>query len=102
MIHVVAIVTAHPGQRNTLLDAFRENLPLVHAEPGCIAYQPTVDMADLGRFQTKFGEDTVVVLEAWDSPEALRAHGAAPHMVAFGEKTKPLVASRAIHVLAPA
>ena len=102
MIHVVALVTAHPGQREALLAAFRENLPLVHAEAGCIAYQPAIDVPDLGRFQTKFGEDTVVVLEAWESADALRAHGAAPHMVAFGDRTKPMVASRAIHVLTPA
>ena len=102
MIHVVAHITAHPGQRDALLAAFRENLQSVHAEPGCIAYQPTIDVPDLGPVQTKYGEDTVVVLETWESPEALRAHGAAPHMVEFGQRTKPLVASRAIHVLTPA
>ncbi len=102
MIHVVALVNAHPGQRDALLEAFRENLPAVRAEPGCIAYQPAVDVPDMGSFQTKFGQDTVVVLEIWDSPEALRAHGAAQHMVEFGRRTKPMVASRAIHVLRPA
>ena len=102
MIHVVAVVIAHPGQRDALLSAFRENLPAVHAEPGCIAYQPVIDVPDMGPFQTKYGEDAVVVLETWESPEALRAHGAAPHMAAFGRKTKPMVASRAIHVLTPA
>ena len=102
MIHVVALVHAHPGQRDALLEAFRENLTSVRAEPGCIAYQPAVDVPDIGSFQTKFGEDTVVVLEIWESAEALRAHGAAPHMVAFGRRTKPMVAGRAIHVLTPA
>jgi quinol monooxygenase YgiN len=41
------------------------------------------------------------VIEKWASPEALKAHAAAPHMAAYGAKTKPLIASRVIHVLSP-
>ena len=100
MIHVVALLHAHSGQRDALLEAFRDNLPAVRAERGCIAYQPAVDMPGMGSFQTKFGDDTVVVI--WESQEALRAHAAAPHMAEFGRRTKSLVASRAIHVLTPA
>jgi quinol monooxygenase YgiN len=33
---------------------------------------------------------------------ALKAHAVAPHMKAYGEKTKDLIADRAIHVLDPA
>jgi quinol monooxygenase YgiN len=33
--------------------------------------------------------------------DALEAHGAAPHMAAFGVKVKDLLASRAIHILSP-
>ena len=36
---------------------------------------------------------------SWESPEALRAHVAAPHMKAYSEKTKDLVAKRTIHIL---
>jgi hypothetical protein len=39
------------------------------------------------------------VLETWASPEALGVHVAAPHMAAYGKKTRDLIASRAIHVL---
>jgi quinol monooxygenase YgiN len=31
--------------------------------------------------------------------DALEAHGAAPHMDAYGAKVKDLMASRAIHIL---
>jgi quinol monooxygenase YgiN len=99
MIHVVAILTAQPGERDALLAAMQENLAAVRAEEGCIEYGPAID-AD--RTPAKFGPDTIIVLEKWASPEALTAHAAAPHMVAFAAATRHLVASRAIHVLAPA
>ena len=102
MIHVVAILTAHSGQRQAVLDAFRENMPAVHAEPGCIAYQPAVDAEGVGAFQARVGEDAFVVIETWASADALRAHAVAPHMVEYGRKTKGLLASRVIHVLSPA
>ena len=34
--------------------------------------------------------------------EALKAHAAAPHMAAYGAKTKDMLADRVIHVLSPA
>ncbi len=102
MIHVVAILTAHPGKRDAVLEAFRENMPAVHAEQGCIEYQPVTDTPDIGPFQAKIGEDAFMVLEKWESKEALMAHSAAPHMAAYGRKVKDLLASRTIHVLSPA
>ena len=101
MIHVVAIITAKPGMRENILQAFRANVPAVHAEQGCIVYGPAVDADGIGGFQTKFGPDTFVVIEKWESPEALKAHAAAPHMAAYAAKTKDWIASRVIHVLAP-
>ena len=101
MIHVVAIITAKPGMRENILQAFRANVPAVHAEQGCIEYGPAVDAEGIGGFQTKFGPDTFVVIEKWESPEALKAHAAAPHMSAYAAKTKDWIASRVIHVLAP-
>jgi quinol monooxygenase YgiN len=45
--------------------------------------------------------DTFAVIEKWESVEALKAHAAAPHMAAYGAKTKELIATRVIHVLSP-
>ena len=101
MIHVIAIITAKPGMRDKVLEAFRANMPAVHAEKGCIEYGPAVD-ANMGSFQTKFGDDTFVVLEKWASIEDLGAHAKAPHMAAYAAKTKEMIASRVIHVLNPA
>ena len=101
MIHVLAIVTAKPGQREAILAAFRANMPAVRAETGCIEYGPAVDADGVGGIQTKVGPDTFVVIEKWASIEALKAHAAAPHMAAYAAKTRELIASRVIHVLSP-
>jgi len=52
-------------------------------------------------FQKKCGDDTFLVVEKWDSMDALKAHAAAPHMAAYGAKTKEMIASRVIHILSP-
>jgi quinol monooxygenase YgiN len=100
-VHVVAIVTARPGKRAELLQAFQANVPNVHAEDGCIEYVATVDAEGAGSSQTRFGEDSFVVVEKWASLAALEAHAAAPHMAAYAARTKDLIASRSIHVLSP-
>lgn len=102
MIHVIAIITTKPGQRDKVLEIFRANVPAVRAEQGCIEYGATVDAEDIGPIQTKMGPDTFVVVEKWESPQALKAHGAAPHMAAYAAKTKEMLAARVIHVLSPA
>ena len=101
MIHVLAIITTKPGQRDTVLQAFRANVPAVRAERGCIEYGAAIDAEGLGSIQTKVGPDTFVVVEKWESVDALKAHAAAPHMKAYGAKTKEMVAARVIHVLKP-
>ena len=101
MIHVIAVITAKSGQREAILREFRANMPAVHAEKGCIDYGPAVDADGVGGFQAKFGADTFVVIEKWESLEALKAHAAAPHMAAYAARTKEMIQSRVIHVLTP-
>ena len=96
MIHVLAIITTKPGMRATVLEAFHANMPTVHAENGCIEYQPVIDAAGS---PASFGPDCFVVVEKWASMDDLKAHGAAPHMAAYGAKTREMVAGRAIHFL---
>lgn len=102
MIHVLAIITTKPGQRDAVLTAFRANVPAVHAEPGCIEYGPAIDMPDGPSMQAPLGPDTFAVIEKWHSPAALAAHAAAPHMAAYGRAVKEMIASRVIHILTPA
>ncbi len=102
MIHVIAVVTAKPGMRDTILTHFRANVPAVKAEEGCIEYGATVDADPALPIQTKYGSDTFVVVEKWSSLETLKAHGAAPHMAAYAAKTREHIASRTIHIMQPA
>ncbi len=88
MIRVVAVITAKPGRRDEILAAFRANVPAVSAEKGCIEYAAHVDASGIGPFQTKFGPDTFVVLESWESPEALSAHIAARTWRLTGKKPR--------------
>ncbi len=102
MIHVVAIITAKPGKRDAVLEAFRANIPAVRAEDGCIEYAPAIDAEGMGGFQTRFGTDAFVVIEKWRDAAALKAHAGSPHMAAYAAKVKDLIATRVIHVLSPA
>ena len=99
MIHVLAIITTKPGLRADVLAVFNANVPAVHAEAGCIEYGATVDVDGS---DPAFGPDTFVVVEKWESREALTAHSKAPHMAAYSAKTRDLLAKRAVHVLQPA
>ena len=101
MIHVLAVITAKPGQRDAVLAAFRANRPAVLAEDGCIEYDAAIDSSPALPIQAPFGADTFVVIEKWRDLAALKAHAASAHMLAYGEKTRELLASRTIHVLSP-
>jgi quinol monooxygenase YgiN len=102
MIHVLAVITAKPDMRDSILAAFRANVANVLAEQGCIEYGAAVDAENALSVQTRYGPDTFVVVEKWESMDALKAHAAAPHMAAYGAKTKDMIASRVIHILSPA
>jgi quinol monooxygenase YgiN len=100
-IHVVAVITARTGMRERILEAFHQNSPTVRKEQGCIEYIATVDASNAGGIQTKFGDDTFVVVEKWKNLDALKDHAASPHMAVYAEKTKDLIERRTIHVLSP-
>src|SRR5215510_3226484 len=99
MVHVLAIITAHPGKRTQLLELFQAVIPTVREEQGCIEYGVAVDVANA---DPAFGPDTYVVVEKWENLETLKAHSVAPHMKDFGQGAGPLIAKRAVHVLQPA
>jgi len=101
-VHVVAVITTKPGQRDAVLSLFNANVPAVLAEDGCIAYEATIDTPDAGPMQASFGPDTFVVIEKWASLEALGAHARSDHMKAYANSTKDMLADRKIHILSPA
>ncbi len=99
MIHVVAIITTKPGKREEVLRAFREIIPAVHAEEGCIEYGPTVDASDAPSIQTPCGNNTFVVIEKWTSSATLEAHGKSAHMTEYAKQVGHLLDDRVIHIL---
>jgi quinol monooxygenase YgiN len=99
MVHVLAMITAKPGMRERILEAYRANVEAVRAEAGCLAYEAVVDATEAAPGFARFGDDSFVVVERWESMAALQAHAVAPHMKAYASKVKDWTASRAIHVL---
>ena len=99
IVNVVAKITTKPGMREKVLKIFKENIPNVLDEDGCIEYSPTVDIEGVGSFQTPVGPDTFVVIEKWESLNHLMAHAVAPHMKAYASRIKDMLDSRVIHVL---
>ena len=97
-VHVIAIITAKPGKRDEVLANFNANVPAVHAEDGCIEYGAVIDCKGVG-FAKAFGPDTFLVVEKWASLDHLKAHAVTPHMKAYSEKNKDLLADRTIHVM---
>lgn len=99
MIHVIAVITAQPGERARILEAFRANRPAVLAETGCIEYVAVTDAQVDSPIQTPIGEDSFMVIEKWASMADLEAHARSPHMKQYAERTRAFVTRRAVHVL---
>ncbi|MCI0458846.1 MAG: antibiotic biosynthesis monooxygenase [Gemmataceae bacterium] len=102
MIHVIATIELAEGQREVFLEEFRQIVPLVRAEAGCLEYGPALDVPTGIAAQAPLRENVVLVVEKWESVEALKAHLQAPHMLAYRPRVKDLVVRTTLHVLGPA
>jgi quinol monooxygenase YgiN len=101
VIHVLATIELNPGTRDEFLSHFRQIVPLVLRETGCLEYGPTVDLATEIPVQLPVRDDVVTVVEKWASLADLQAHLAAPHMVQYRQRVASLLCSTSIQVLAP-
>ena len=101
MINVVALITVKSGKREEFLTIFKANLPAVHAEVGCIEYFPAIDI-ELGVPTQEMDENVVTIIEKWETLDNLKAHGVAPHMLAYKEKVKDIVESVKLKVVVAA
>jgi quinol monooxygenase YgiN len=101
MIHVLATIQLAPGRLEDFLVEFRKLVPQVHAERGCLEYGPTVDVATPIAAVSSTRRDVVVVVEKWESVQALLDHLAAAHMERYRETVKDLVTGVEIRVLEP-
>lgn len=83
MVKLIARVFAQPGKGDVIASALAELAVPSRAEAGCILY-------DVCR--SKSNPDEVLVLEEWESQEALDDHMVTPHFCSFGGKIKDAVA----------
>ncbi|TKB26981.1 antibiotic biosynthesis monooxygenase [Desulfopila sp. IMCC35006] len=98
MIHVIASIHVKDGRVAEFLEIFKANVPEVMREKGCVAYEPTVDVPT-GLPPQELDGNVVTIIEKWTNLEDLRAHLAAPHMLAYQKKVKNLVEKVALKVL---
>lgn len=102
MIYVIATIQLQPGTREAFLREFRQVVPLVLQEEGCLEYGPTVDVATHLAAQPPARDDVVTVIEKWHDLTFLEAHLVAPHMMSYRERVKPYVQHVSLQVLRPA
>ncbi len=102
MITVIATIEVAPSARPQLLEEFARIVPLVRAEPGCLSYVPSVDVETEIPVQPPLRENVVVVVEQWESVEALKKHLETPHMREYRERVKDIVKSVVLHAVEPA
>ena len=102
MVIVLATIELAEGRRDDFLAEFHQVVPLVRAEEGCVEYGPAVDAVTDIEKQAALRDNTVVVVERWESLEALNAHLVAPHMGSYRERVKDLVVGMNLQVLEPA
>jgi quinol monooxygenase YgiN len=101
MINVIASIRVKEGRRSEFLDIFKANIANVLLEKGCLGYVPTIDVPT-GLSPQELNEHVVTIIEKWQSLEDLRAHLAAPHMLAYRTAVKDMVADVSLKVLAEA
>jgi quinol monooxygenase YgiN len=98
MINVIATITVKAGRRFEFIELFKNNVPAVLAEEGCIEYFPAVDTpTDIDAQATS--ASTVTVIEKWQDIDCLKAHLEAPHMVTFRERVANLVDDVSLRIL---
>ena len=98
MINVIASVEVKEGKVPELIDLFKALVPSVLAEKGCVEYFPAVDLP-AGLPPQELSENTVTIIEKWESLDDLMAHLSAPHMAEHMEKEKDLVEKASIKIL---
>ncbi|MCY2992267.1 MAG: putative quinol monooxygenase [Planctomycetota bacterium] len=102
MIYVIATIEVAAGQREMFLSEFRQLVPLVLAEEGCLDYGPAIDLETNLTPPPAVRENVVTILEKWESIEALERHLIAPHVVQYRVKVKGLVVGTSLRILRPA
>lgn len=99
MIHVVATIDVVPGCRKKVFAEIIRIQPEVLEEDGCYLYSPLKDLKSDIPHQIAYREDTIVLLEAWESIEHLQAHLETTHLKDYQERVSEWVQDVRLQVL---
>jgi quinol monooxygenase YgiN len=100
VIHVIATIRTVPGKRAEFIELFSSWLvPKVREEPGCIEYGPAIDVESGISIQDPLRENAVVIIEKWESLEALRVHLSVPHLTEWRTVSAGLSEGMTLQVL---
>ncbi len=102
MICVIATIQVAAGRREELLALFRPLMPKVRAEQGCIEYMAMVDSRSGLAAQDPIRDNTLVIVEKWESLTALNAHLKTLHMAQYFQEAEELQLTMSLQVLEPA
>jgi quinol monooxygenase YgiN len=84
--YVTAVISPKLGMENRVEAEILSNIPLVREERGCLRYDLHVQKRDGVKF---------LFYEIWEDLAALDAHLKTPHMLAYQERTKDMLAAPA-------
>ena len=101
MVRVIASIRVKEGALEEYVLLFKQNVPNVLDEDGCLEYAPCLD-ADTGWATQDSDARTMTVVEKWESMDALQAHSRAPHMTAFRKRAGHLVETISLRVVTDA
>lgn len=83
-VRVVATLRCKPGLGGEALAPMRACVAETRREPGCIDY---------AAYRAPENADRIVVVELWESRDALAIHNRTPHLKALVEAVSPLAAA---------
>lgn len=81
-VTVIATLHAQDGKQDDVLQAVSGLAGEVHAEPGCLRYAPHTS-----------GRNRVVIVESWESREALDEHAKGPGFTALVKQLEGLLSA---------
>lgn len=89
MIQLVAIITANTSEeRDSIIEVITNDSEVVHKEAGCQAYDVFTS-----------GSKRIVLIEQWESREALNAHASNTSFTTLQAKLAELNLSEALQIL---